>query len=116
MDPRGVAQRRTIAQSEGHKLADNLQSKTGVFKEQFIAAQARGENTEDVDFLIGVTVDVGQGSLIAEQVNDRSKQINKTKFTRGDRVVAVRWLHRFAGDTTGLTFVRAHASMHHDLP
>ena len=41
-----------------------------------------------------------------EHVSDRSKRINKIEFTRGDRVVAVRWLHRFAGDTTRLTFVK----------
>ena len=41
-----------------------------------------------------------------EQVAERSKRINQTEFTRGDRVVAVRWLHRFAGDSTRLTFVK----------
>ena len=65
---------------------------------------ARGENIED--FLVGLTIDAGQGSPIVEQVTDRSKRINQTTFTRGDRAVAVRWLHRYAGDTTRLTFVK----------
>ena len=40
------------------------------------------------------------------EVTERSKRIRRTEFTRGDRVVAVRWLHRFAGDTSRLTFVK----------
>lgn len=85
-------------------MADKLKPKDGNFKEQFIAVQNRGDNTED--FLIGMAVDAGEGSPIIEHVSDRSKRINKIEFTRGDRVVAVRWLHRFAGDTTRLTFVK----------
>ena len=41
-----------------------------------------------------------------EHVSGRSERIKGTEFTRGDRVVAVRWLHRFAGDTSRLTFMK----------
>ena len=53
-----------------------------------------------------MTYDVGEGSPIVKEVTSRGETINKTAFTRGDRVVAVRWLHRFAGDMSRLTFVK----------
>lgn len=100
MDPAGVAVRRKASQGEGHKLAGKLKGKLGVF----VAAQARGDNTED--YLIGVTVDAGNGGPIIKQVNSRSERINDTEFTRGDYAIAVQWFHRYAGDDSRLTFVK----------
>ena len=51
LDPRGVAAARLIAQTNGHKLAAQLQ--VG----QFVAAQARED--EDDTYIIGVATDCG---------------------------------------------------------
>ena len=61
-----------------------------------------------------MAIDAGEGSPIIERVNERSKRINKIEFTHGDHVIAVRWLHRFAGDTTRLTFVKDSYENEHD--
>ena len=45
--------------------------------------------------MIGITVDAGEGCPIIEKVQERTKRINSTTFTRGDYAIAVRWLHRY---------------------
>ena len=61
-------------------------------------------------------MDAGEGCPIVEQVKERSKRINNTEFTRDDYVVAVRWLHRYAGDDCGLTYVLdAYEHNNHDV-
>ena len=47
----------------------------------------------------------GDKTPIIELVIDRSKKVNGTTFTRGDRVIAVRWCRRDPSDSEGLTFI-----------
>ena len=100
LDTRGVAHQRKVVQGEGHKMAAKLKGKVGVF----VAAQARADNTED--FIVGVTVDAGEGCPILKQVEARSERINGIEFTRNDYAIAVHWFHRFVGDDSRLTFVK----------
>ena len=55
--------------------------------------------------MIGITVDAGEGCPIIEKVQERTKRINSTTFTRGDYAIAVRWLHRYPGDEQKRTYV-----------
>lgn len=54
-------------------------------------------------FLIGVTLDVGNGSCIQEVVSER-KTIDGTRFDPGDFAIAVRWLKRVESDEQQRTF------------
>ena len=54
-------------------------------------------------FLIGVTLDVGNGSCIKEEVSER-KNIDGTGFDPGDFAIAVRWLERVDDDEQQRTF------------
>ena len=56
-----------------------------------------------VPFLIGVTLDVGNGSFIKEEVSER-KNIDGTRFDPGDFAIAVRWLERVDGDEQQRSF------------
>jgi hypothetical protein len=56
-----------------------------------------------VPFLIGVTLDVGNGSCIKEEVSER-KNIDGTRFDPGDFAIAVRWLERVDDDEQQRTF------------
>ena len=56
-----------------------------------------------VPFLIGVTLDVGNGSCIKEEVSER-KNIDGTRFDPGDSAIAVRWLERVDDDEQQRTF------------
>ena len=95
-DTRGVANRRIEAQTKGHNLAKQL--KPGMM----VAVQDRLNN--ESEYIIGMTVDVGDKTCIIKQVQDRSERINGTKFDRGDYVVAVQWLVRLAEDSEQRTF------------
>ena len=95
-DARGVANRRILAQSKGHKMAKEL--KPGMM----VAVQDR--LNQEAEYMIGEAVDAGDGSCIVKQVQDRSERVNGTQFDRGDYVVAVRWLDRLAEDSEFRTF------------
>ena len=56
-----------------------------------------------VPFLIGVTLDVGNGSCIKEELSER-KNIDGTRFDPGDFAIAVRWLERVDDDEQQRTF------------
>ena len=83
----GIIAQRIEAQRKGRELARSL--KPGVF----IAVQDRSSQGYAVPFLIGVTLDVGDGTCIKEKVTAR-KTVDGTRFDPGDYAIAVRWLNR----------------------
>ena len=95
-DTRGVANRRIEAQCKGHNLAKQLTPG------MMVAVQDRLNN--ESEYIIGMTVDVGDKTCIIKQVQERAERINGTQFHRGDYVVAVQWLVRLAEDCEQRTF------------
>jgi hypothetical protein len=98
---RGIKYQRQLAQQRGRELAGML--KPG----QFVAIQDRidghrGGNEEP--FMIGVTVDTGEGSCVAFKQEGARATVDGTRFDPGDWGIAVRWLHRLEEDAEQRTF------------
>jgi len=107
-DAAGVAVRRNNTQAQGKKLAAECEQKP---LGTFVAAQSRINTTDD--FMVGELVDGGQGhGAVVKQVEARTEVVpgsgpdGATTFSRGDYVIAVRWYHRYEGDSTGRTWVK----------
>ena len=62
--------------------------------------------------MVGEWADGGQGHSVVKKVEARTETVRgstregDTHFTRGDYVIAVRWYHRYEGDSTGRTWVK----------
>ena len=81
----GVAALKKKAQKRGRDLASQLKPGT------FIAVEDRGTTGgSNVPFLIGVTLDVGDGSCIVEKVTQQ-KRIEGTRIDAGDYAIKVKW-------------------------
>jgi len=92
-------------QAQGKKLVAECEQKPlGTFG----AAQSRINTTDD--FMVGELVDGGQGhreaSRVRTEVVPGSGPDGATTFSRGDYANAVRWYHRYEGDSTGRTWVK----------
>ena len=97
-DTRGVMNRRNKAQEYGRQLAEKL--KPGAW----VAVQERDVDHPQDPYMVGRVMDAGDRTPIIERVNER-KTVNKTLFTKGDYMVAVRWCHRDDADSERLTFI-----------
>ena len=75
-----------------------------------IAVQDREDQNHSVPYLIGITVDAGDGSCIVEKVQQR-KTIDGTRFSSGDYAISVKWLSRLAEDPEQRTFELDHTSV-----
>lgn len=95
---RGLYAQKKIAQFKGRKLAAKLEPNT------FVAVQDRSASGRQEHYLIGVTVDCGNGSCILKQVQKDREHIDGTRFDTGDFAIAVRWLTRLAEDPQQRTF------------
>ena len=84
-------------QMVGHSLASKL--KPG----QVVAVQDREDGNHVVPFMIGITVDTGDGSCFAVPAKGR-QYVNRTRYDNGEYGVAVRWLSRLADDPEQRTF------------
>ena len=100
-DTRGVRERRIAAQEEGRKLASQL--KAG----DIVSVQAR--NDPDQLYFVGRCIEGGvtDESPIVQKVppGKRTVKVNKTAFSPGDYVVAVKWFDRDPADSEGQTFI-----------
>ena len=82
----GVAALKKKAQKRGRELASQLKPGT------FVAVEDRGtRGGSNVPFLIGVTLDAGDGSCIVEKVKENQKRIDGTRFDAGDYAIKVKW-------------------------
>ena len=70
----------------------------------FIAAQDREDQNFAVPFLIGITVDHGNGSCIVQRDFDKRTKIDGTTFDPGDCAIVVRWLSRVSADSEQRAF------------
>ena len=81
----GVAALKRKAQRRGRELASRLKPGT------FIVVEDRGtRGGSNVPFLIGITLDAGDGSCIVERVA-KNKRIEGTRFDAGDYATKVKW-------------------------
>ena len=69
----------------------------------FVAVQDREDGNHAVPFMIGITVDAGDGTCFAVPAKGR-QYVNCTRFDDGEYGVAVRWLCRLAEDPEQRTF------------
>ena len=95
--PRGIRRQRELAQKKGRELAESLKPAT------FVAVQDRTAQGREEHFMIGITVDCGDGSCIKRKVAEK-ETIDGTRFDPGDYAIAVRWLARLGEDTEQRTF------------
>lgn len=95
---KGIAAQRKLAQKKGREYAKGLKPGT------FIAAQDREDQNFAVPFIIGVTVDTGDGSCIVRQDFEKRQKIDGTMFDPGDCAIAVRWLRRVSDDSEQRSF------------
>merc|ERR1712022_99101 len=100
---RGIGEARRVAQWKGRMKAETL--KPG----QFIAVQDREDGHHTVPFMVGVTLDVGDGTCFAVPKEGR-QYVNRTRFDNGEYGIAVRWLGRMAEDPELRTFELAAGS------
>ena len=75
-----------------------------IFPGTFVAVQDREDGDFTVPFLIGITVDVGDGQCIMKRDFAKQERIEGTVFDPGDCTIAVRWLGRAAEDAQLRTF------------
>ena len=94
---RGIGRTRKVAQDQGRAMAEKL--KPG----EFIAVQDREDGNHTVPFMIGVTLDTGDGTCFAVPKEGR-QNVNRTRFDDGEYGIAVRWLGRLAEDAELRTF------------
>jgi hypothetical protein len=93
----GIAAQKKIAQANGRKRAAELKAGT------FIAVQDRRASGREEHYVVGITVDCGDGECIVKHVLDR-EQIDGTRFDPGDYAIAVQWLIRLDEDPQHRTF------------
>jgi hypothetical protein len=84
---RGIGAQKKEAQRRGRDLASRLKLGT------FIAVEDRKAPPGTVAFLIGITLDSGNGTCIKEHVKGPRKTIAKTRFDDGDYAIQVQWYH-----------------------
>ena len=94
---RGIGQARKVAQAKGRTMAEKL--KPG----EFIAVQDREDGNHTVPFMIGVTLDTGDGTCVVVPKQGR-QNANRTRFDDGEYGIVVRWLGRLAEDAELRTF------------
>ena len=94
---RGIAAERKAVQKAGHSMASKL--KPGVF----VAVQDREDGNHAVPFMIGMTIDTGDGACFAVPAKGR-QYVNRTRYDDGEYGVAVQWLSRLAEDPEQRTF------------
>ena len=73
----GIIAQRKLAQRRGRERAAKLKPNT------FVAVQDREDGDFSVPFLIGITVDVGDGSCIVKKDFTKQERIDKTVFDPG---------------------------------
>jgi hypothetical protein len=96
---RGYGARKRIAQAKGRELAEKLKPGT------FVVVQDRTASAGEEHYLVGITVDVGDGSCIVRHVQgDDREHIDGTRFDPGDYAIVVQWLSRLAEDPAQRTF------------
>ena len=95
---RGVIAQRKAAQAKGRDLARHLQPGT------FVAFQDRENQNDSVPFMIGITIDYGNGTCIIQDMFTERTYLNGTRFDEGDCAIAVRWLQRLSEDPEQRTF------------
>ena len=94
-DAAGIAQRRVVAQKEGHRLAGRLEAG------MWLAAEDR---TNGTGLWIGQAYKLPNGTCIHTKVEDRDETIAGTQFTRGDHAIAVRWWDPTSDDPEQRTY------------
>ena len=70
---------------------------------EFIAVQDREDGNHTIPFMIGVTLDTGDGTCFAVPKKGR-QNVNRTRFDDGEYGIAVQWLGRLAEDSELRTF------------
>eukprot|EP00966_Prymnesium_polylepis_P164493 3802812-Prymnesium_polylepis.1 len=93
-DAAGIAQRRVVAQKEGHRLAGRLQPS------MWLAAEDR----KGGGLWIGQGFKQADGTCIHKKVDGRDEMIAGTQLTRGDYAVAVKWWKLTTDDPEELTY------------
>jgi hypothetical protein len=94
---RGIQAQKIVAQANARKMVAGLKPGT------FVAVQDRTAQGREEHYLIGITIDCGDGGCIVKHCDER-EYIEKTRFDPGDYAIAVRWLGRLAEDPQQRTF------------
>jgi hypothetical protein len=95
---RGIGAAKRAAQKYGRDNAPLLKPGT------FIAVQDReAAEAHESPFLIGITIDAGNGSCIVKEAKGR-EMYRGTRFDQGDFAIAVKWLSRLDEDPEFRTF------------